>query len=176
VLSGLPKDFPVPLLIVQHIAAGFLTGLVDWLNQTTGWQVHVAAHGMTPLAGHAYLAPDDYHMGLSSSGAICLSQEPNENGLRPAVSYLFSSLAASCGAKAIGVLLTGMGKDGAVELKQMRDAGAETIAQDRESSVVHGMPGAAIQLGGATHVLPADKIAGMLITLVKSRAREGGAG
>ena len=83
-----------------------------------------------------------------------LARDEPENGLRPAVSYLFRSLAESCGANAVGVLLTGMGKDGAAELKQMRDRGAVTIAQDRESSVVHGMPGEAIALGAATHVLP----------------------
>src|SRR6185503_9624349 len=87
----------------------------------------------------------------------------HESGLRPAVSYLFRSLAQTCGAHATGVLLTGMGKDGALELKQMRDRGAFTIAQDRESSVVHGMPGEAIQLGAAIQVLSAERIAGALI-------------
>jgi two-component system chemotaxis response regulator CheB len=164
ILSGLPKDFPLPLLIVQHIAPGFLPGMVEWLNQTTGLRIHIAAHGTTPLPGHAYIAPDDFHMGLSPSGAIALSRDAPENGLRPAVSYLFRSLAQNCGARGTGVLLTGMGKDGAVELKLMRDHGAFTIAQDRESSVVHGMPGEAIELGAACVVLAADRIAGALVT------------
>jgi len=166
ILGSLPKDFPIPVLIVQHIARGFLPGLVEWLNQTTGWQVHVASYGTTTLPGHAYLAPDDFHMGVGKSGRIVLTHEQPHNGLRPAVSYLFRSLAEAWGPSAIGVLLSGMGKDGSAELKLMKDSGATTIAQDRESSVVHGMPGEAIELGGATHVLPADKIADILITLV----------
>jgi two-component system chemotaxis response regulator CheB len=169
ILAGLPKDFPVPILIVQHITQGFLSGLMEWLNQTTGLQVHVAAHGISPLAGHVYLAPDDYHLGLSPSGRLMLAREEPESGLRPAVSYLFRSLAQNGGAKAVGVLLSGMGRDGAAELKLMRERGAYTIAQDRESSVIHGMPGAAIELGAASQVLPADKIADALVTLVKRR-------
>lgn len=170
ILGGLPKDFPAPLVIVQHIARGFLPGLVEWLNQTTGLSVHIAAHGTTALPGHAYIAPDDFHLGVSASGRILLAREAPENGLRPAVSYLFRSLTQSFGPAAIGVLLTGMGKDGAAELRSMKDQGACTIAQDRESSVVHGMPGEAIALGAATHILPADRIAGALIAQVKRRA------
>jgi two-component system, chemotaxis family, protein-glutamate methylesterase/glutaminase len=163
ILSGLPKEFPAPLLIVQHIACGFLPGMVEWLNQTTGLQVHIAAHGADPLPGHVYIAPDDFHLGISAGGRIVLAGEPPESGLRPAVSYLFRSLAQICGSSAIGVLLTGMGKDGAAELKRMKDLGAVTIAQDRGSSIVHGMPGEAIELGAATHILSADRIAGALI-------------
>ncbi|HSI11406.1 MAG TPA: chemotaxis-specific protein-glutamate methyltransferase CheB [Chthoniobacter sp.] len=170
ILASLPKDFPAPVLIVQHIARGFLPGLLDWLRQTTGWQVHIAAHGIVPLPGHAYLAPDDYHMGVTASQRILLSREEPMANLRPAVAFLFRSLAGTYGSHAVGVLLTGMGRDGATELKLMRDAGAETIAQDRESSVVHGMPGEAIAAGGATYILPADKIADTLITLVRRPA------
>jgi two-component system chemotaxis response regulator CheB len=165
ILASLPKDFPASILIVQHIARGFLPGLVEWLNQVSGGQVHVASDGLCPLPGHAYLAPDDFHMGISATGRILLTQEEPENGLRPAVSHLFRSLAEEWGRNALGVLLSGMGRDGAAELKLMKDKGAITIAQDRESSVVHGMPGEAIELGGATHVLAADNIAGTLIGL-----------
>jgi two-component system chemotaxis response regulator CheB len=174
ILSGLPKDFPAPILIVQHIARGFLHGFVEWLNQTTGLCVHVAAHGTLALPGHAYIAPDDFHLGAGAGGRILLSRDPPENGLRPAVSHLFRSMARTWGANAVGALLTGMGKDGAVELKQMKDAGAITIAQDRESSVVHGMPGEAIALGAATLILPADHIAGALISQVKRKAASAG--
>jgi two-component system chemotaxis response regulator CheB len=169
ILSGLPKDFPVPLLIVQHIAPGFLPGMVDWLSQTTGLRVHIAAHGATPLPGHAYVAPDDFHLAADAHGRMMLAREEPESALRPAVSYLFRSLAKTCGATAVGVLLTGMGKDGAAELRLMREQGAFTIAQDRDSSVVHGMPGEAIELGAATQVLPADKIAGALIAQIARR-------
>jgi two-component system chemotaxis response regulator CheB len=169
VLSGLPKDFPVPVLIVQHIAHGFLSGMAEWLNQTTGLQVHIASYGTYPLPGHVYLAPDDFHLGVRADGRILLTQADAENGLRPAVSFLFRSLAEVYGASALGVLLTGMGNDGAAELKLLKDKGAITIAQDRESSVVHGMPGVAIELGGATQVLPADKIADALLAVVNRR-------
>jgi len=174
ILAGLSKDFPVPILIVQHIAQGFLPGLAEWLSQTTGFQIHIAAYGVTMLPGHVYLAPDNFQMGVTAGGRILLTKEEPENGLRPAVSYLFRSLAEVCGPRAVGVLLTGMGTDGAAELKQMSDAGAVTIAQDRESSVVHGMPGAAIALGGARHVLPADRIAELLLDLVTRRNGKGG--
>lgn len=168
ILAALPKDFP-PILIVQHIAHGFLPGLVEWLNQTTGWQVHVAAHGMQLRPGHAYLAPDDFQMGASNDGRVVLSRGQPENGLRPAVSHLFRSLAQKYGRNAIGVLLTGMGKDGAAELKLMQENGAVTIAQDRNSSVVHGMPGEAIALGGVTYILAAERIGDMLISVLLQR-------
>ena len=172
ILAGLPKTFPVPILIVQHIAHGFLPGLAEWLNQTTGFQIHVGAHGVQPLPGHVYLAPDDFHMGISASGRILLAKEEPEDGLRPAVSYLFRSLAEVIGPTAVGVLLTGMGRDGATELKSMKDKGAVTIAQDRESSVVNGMPGEAVKLGGATYVLPAGQIADRLVAVVNGRTAQ----
>ena len=167
ILSGLPKDFPAPVLVVQHIAHGFLAGMAEWLNQTTSLQIHIASYGTSPLPGHVYLAPDDFHMGIGIGGNIILTREAPENHLRPAVSFLFRSLAEVYGPNALGVLLTGMGKDGAEELKAMKAKGAVTIAQNQESSVVHGMPGAAIALGAATQVLPADKIADALIALVR---------
>jgi two-component system chemotaxis response regulator CheB len=167
ILSSLPHSLPVPVIIVQHIARGFLPGMVEWLNHAATLRVHVATHGTLTLPGHAYVAPDDFHLAIDARGHIALAQTECENGLRPAVSYLFRSLANTYGASAIGVLLTGMGKDGAAELKQMKDEGAYTIAQDHASSVVHGMPGHAIELGGATQVLPADKIAGALIAQVE---------
>jgi two-component system, chemotaxis family, protein-glutamate methylesterase/glutaminase len=167
ILAGLPKDFPIPILAVQHIAPGFLPGLVEWLEQTTGLNVHIAGHGDRALPAHVYLAPDGMHMGLSPGASIHLSKSDPESGVRPAISYLFRTLAGVCGMRAAGVLLTGMGRDGAAELKLMRDKGAITIAQDRESSVVHGMPGEAIALGGATHVLPAGRIAAALLLIAR---------
>jgi two-component system chemotaxis response regulator CheB len=174
ILSGLTRDFGAPLLVVQHIARGFLPGMVEWLNQTTGLPVHVAAHGALISPGHVYIAPDDFHLGVSSAGRLLLAREPAEGGLRPAVSWLFRSMAENFGANAIGVLLTGMGRDGAAELKLLRDQGAVTIAQDRDSSVVHGMPGAAIELGAAMHVLPADRIASALLNEVSRRIPQAG--
>lgn len=165
-LSSLPKQFSVPVLIVQHIAVGFLPGLVEWLSQVTHFPVRIAAHGDLLLPGHAYLAPDNFHLGIERGPRTILSQTLPENNLRPAVSYLFRSVAETLGNQAIGVLLTGMGKDGAAELKVLREKGAITIAQDKESSAVHGMPGEAIQLGAAAHVLPPERIVEALVKLV----------
>ena len=157
-LANLPQNFPVPIAIVQHIAVGFLGGLVEWLSKATGVPVQVPAHGDLLLPGHAYLAPEGRHLGIDHGPRAVVVDAPPENNLRPAVSFLFRSAAAVFGSQAVGVLLTGMGRDGAAELKLMRDKGAVTIAQDKESSVVHGMPGEAIQLKGATYILPPDRI------------------
>ncbi len=169
ILAALPRNFPVPILVVQHISPGFLQGMASWLAQTTGLPVEIASDRMRPRAGHVYLAPDDCHLGVDLNGELQLLKTPSEHYLRPAVSFLFRSLAHACGPNAIGVLLTGMGRDGADALKTMHDGGALTIAQDKESSAVHGMPGAAIELGGARLVLPADKIAGALVEHIQLR-------
>lgn len=166
ILEVLPKSFPVPILIVQHIARGFAQGLADWLAHTTPLPVHVASHGVRPEPGHVYIAPDDHHMLVERSGRLLLNDDPPEGGLRPAVSVLFRSVARVHGGRAIGVLLTGMGRDGADELKLLRDHGAVTIAQDRESAVVFGMPGEAVKLGAAAYVLPPQAIAATLDTLL----------
>ena len=166
ILSGLPKDFPLPVLIVQHIAAGFTQGFAEWLAQSSSLPVQLSVHGQQVVPGRVYVAPDGFHMRVAGDGRIWLNTDEPENGLRPSVSYLFRSVAKAYGQSAIGVLLTGMGKDGALELKLMREQGALTIAQDKETSVVHGMPGEAIRLGGATYVLPPEKISIMLTSLV----------
>ncbi len=158
ILAALPRNFPIPVLIVQHIAAGFTRGLVEWLAQTSSLPVHVPAHGQSVLPGQVYVAPDGLHMAVGADGHIQLRSDEPDNGLRPSVACLFRSVAKAYGPSAVGVLLTGMGKDGAWELKLMKEQGAVTIAQDRETSVVHGMPGEAIRLGGATYVLPPEKI------------------
>jgi two-component system chemotaxis response regulator CheB len=165
ILAGLPKDFPVPVLIVQHIAAGFTQGLVDWLAQSSKLPVHLPAHGQLVLPGSVYVAPDGLHMAIGADGRIQLTADQPENGLRPSVSCLFRSVAKAYGPSAIGVLLTGMGRDGAWELKLMKEQGAPTIAQDRDTSVVHGMPGEAIRLGGASYVLSPEKICMALASL-----------
>jgi two-component system chemotaxis response regulator CheB len=166
ILSLLPNDLPVPIVIVQHIAQGFVQGLLEWLNQTTGFPMHLASHGERLLQGHVYFAPDGHHVGVEADGRAMLSIDPPENGLRPSVSFLFRSVARNFGSKAIGVLLTGMGRDGAEELRLMRDRGAVTFAQDLASSVVHGMPGEAVKLDAAVHVLPPEGIAESLQNLI----------
>jgi len=167
ILSALASGLNVPVLIVQHIATGFVQVLAD-LFQSSGLPIHVAVEGETTLPGHVYIAPEDSHMGIDRQGRIRLSKAVPEHGLRPSVSYLFRSVAEAYGKDAVGVLLTGMGKDGAGELKLMRNSGALTIAQDAPSSVVHGMPGEAIRLDAADHVLPPEGIAILLNRLLKS--------
>lgn len=166
ILSGLPANFPAPILIVQHIAPGFLPGLVEWLATTSALPVHVAEQGVLPLPGHVYFAPDGRHLGVNTQGLIALAKGAADQALCPSVGHLFRSVANVHGVNAIGVLLTGMGTDGAAELASLRHAGAITIAQDKASSVIHGMPGEAIRLNGATHILPADKIAPELARIV----------
>ncbi len=176
ILSGLPRSFPVPVLIVQHIAAGFTQGFVEWLAQSSSLPVHVPAHGQSVLPGQAYVAPDGLHMAVGADGRVQLRPDEPENGLRPSVACLFRSVAKAYGQSAVGVLLTGMGKDGASELKFMKEQGAVTIAQDRDTSVVHGMPGEAIRLGGATYVLPAERISWALARLTTKTVGNDGRG
>lgn len=167
ILSGIHAGFPVPILIVQHIAKGFLKGLIEWLGRNIPLPVCLASNGERIKPGTIYFAPEDLHLGVDKGKRILLSSAPPENGIRPSVSYLFRSALNTYGGSAAGILLTGMGKDGAEELCQMKERGALTIAQDKESSVVHGMPGEAIRLGGATHVLPPERIAALLEKIVR---------
>jgi two-component system chemotaxis response regulator CheB len=150
------------------MSAGFMEGFVEWLGQTSSLPVHVATHGAYILPGHVYLAPDGFAMKPDRFGRISLARGETENGLCPSVSYLFRSVAEVFGKNALGILLTGMGKDGAEELRLMKEKGAITIAQDKESSVVHGMPGEAINLDAAMYVLPPEKIAAVLSGLVNN--------
>jgi two-component system chemotaxis response regulator CheB len=133
--------------------------------------VHLAAHDEPIRAGHVYVAPDEFQMRVERSGKIVLSKDGPENGLRPSVSYLLRSVADVYGRDAVAGLLTGMGRDGAAELKLLKDKGAVTFAQDKESSVVHGMPGAAIQLDAATFILPPEKICAVLTNLAHRASR-----
>ncbi|MBF0344455.1 MAG: chemotaxis-specific protein-glutamate methyltransferase CheB [Nitrospirae bacterium] len=167
ILSQLPKEFQIPILIVQHISKGFTEGFVNWLSKSTRYPVRIATHGESIKPAQAYVAPDDIHMGINSSGSIMLSNESPHGTIRPSVSYLFRAVAASFRCQAIGVLLTGMGKDGAAELKLIRDSGGITIAQDKESSTVYGMPAEAARIGAATYILSPEDIVQFLIGTAK---------
>jgi len=162
ILSMLPEDFPAPLLIVQHISEGFIDGFANWLANSSKITVKIAKHREHLLAGHAYIAPDNLQMGIDKEERITLSVGTSENKLCPSVSWLFRSVSEAFGKNAIGILLTGMGKDGAQELKLMRERGAITIAQDKGSSVIYGMPGEAVAINAATHVLSPVGIAEFL--------------
>ena len=174
ILAALPKDFPAPVLIVQHMAAGFIQGFVEWLAHTSSLPVKLAAHGEALVPGRVYVAPDGRQMKVERGGRISLTGDEPEHGLRPSVSCLLRSVAEVYGASAVAGLLTGMGRDGAAELRRLKDIGAFTIAQDRASSVVHGMPGEAIRLDAATLVLPPDKIAAVLAGLANAPGKKGG--
>jgi two-component system chemotaxis response regulator CheB len=154
------------------MASGFVHGFAAWLSQSTGFPVRVAAAGDDLVPGQAYVAPDGVHMQVTMGRRIILRQDAPKNGLRPSVSYLFQSVARVFGCSAAGVLLTGMGKDGAEELKLLRDKGAITMVQDRDSAVVYGMPGEAIKLDAATYVLPPERIAARLVRLTTKKGTE----
>ena len=169
ILTGLPKNVSVPILIVQHISPGFTEGFVKWLGNTTQQRIHIASDGEHILPGHIYFAPDNYHMGVDRQFKIILSNDPPINGLRPSVAFLFRTVANLFGLSAIGILLTGMGRDGAEELKLMREKGSITIAQNKASAVVFGMPGEAVKLGAATHVLSPEGIISVLTSLINKK-------
>jgi two-component system chemotaxis response regulator CheB len=165
-LSGLPVDFSAPILVVQHITAGFTPGLASWLNSVCGLQVKVAEHGEALAPHTVYLAPDDRHLGVSPTATLLLSSAPPIGGFRPSGTFLFESAARAFGAAAIALILTGMGEDGVEGLRAVRQAGGRILAQDEESSVVFGMPGAAIAAGLADLVLPPEALASRLVELV----------
>ncbi|MHB0991474.1 MAG: chemotaxis-specific protein-glutamate methyltransferase CheB [Burkholderiales bacterium] len=171
ILAMLPKDFLPPILIVQHMASGFIASFAEWLALSSSLPVHVATHGELMLPGHVYIAPDEYQMRVEEEGVIVLTKAGQENGMRPSVSYLFRSLAAVYGGNVVAGLLTGMGRDGATELKLLKEKGASTFVQDKHSSVVHGMAGEAIKIDAAMFVLAPDKIAAVLVELANNKKR-----
>jgi two-component system chemotaxis response regulator CheB len=152
VLQALGADLDVPVLVVQHMSMGFLSGMVRWLDVTCPQSVRLAEHGDQPAGGTVYVAPEDYHLLVTRAGKLALTRAPRVGGFRPSANTLFESAALCYGGDAIGAVLTGMGDDGAVGLAALRGAGASTIAQDEASAVVYGMPRAAA--GAAERVLP----------------------
>jgi two-component system chemotaxis response regulator CheB len=158
VLGELPATFPVPVMVVQHISKGFADGLARWLNETVALRVKLAEGGEPLLAGTAYIAPDGVHLQVSGQGKVALLKESPMDGHRPSVTALFNSVAKQYGPDAVGVLMTGMGRDGANGLYAMKQEGAYTIAQDEASSIVFGMPKEAINMGAASEVLALQKI------------------
>ncbi len=158
VLGRLPETLPVPIVVAQHIADGFVPGLVSWLDAGCRIQVKAAEEGMRVEPGTAYFAPTGMNMAMD--GAIVRFVKPRSDQLYiPSADTLFQSVAASYANRSIGVLLTGMGADGAEGLKLMRNAGANTIAQDEATCTVFGMPKAAIDIGAAERVMPINSIA-----------------
>jgi two-component system chemotaxis response regulator CheB len=169
ILSNLSPQFGAAVLVVQHMAEGFTENFVHWLNQSSALPVQLAQNGMRIAPGQVYVAPDGCHLEAGHGDRIVLTSAPPENGLRPSVCTLFRSVAKCYGRESAGVLLTGMGCDGAAGLKVLRDRGAVTIAQNRESSVVFGMPFEAIQIDAAQYILPPEGIIQLLSGVVTPR-------
>ncbi|MCW2606434.1 MAG: chemotaxis response regulator protein-glutamate methylesterase [Frankiales bacterium] len=168
-LGGL-AGLAVPVLVVQHVAADFLPALGRWLAESVPQPVRVVQHGDRTEPGTVHLAPGDKHLRLRPGGRLELSAYPS--GLHvPSVDVLFESLAACDDARGVGVLLTGMGRDGARGLLALRQAGGRTLAQDETSSAVYGMPGAAVELGAAEQVLPLDELPEAVLALVARSPR-----
>ena len=162
ILSSMPGNFPLPVLVVQHMAPGFVQRFAEWLSETSALPVSLARNGETLFSSRVYIAPDGYHMTMEKGRRVCLTDDEPENGLKPSVSSLFRSAAANYGKRVLAGLLTGMGKDGANELLLLKSAGAITFVQDEESAVVYGMAGEAVRLNAASYVLAPEKIAAFL--------------
>ncbi len=176
VFRALPANFPWPILVVQHISPGFGMGLVQWIDTQTVLQTRMAEHGEVPKAGTILFAPDDYHMQVNTQGEVELVKGQPFKRLRPSANPLFQSMASVYNANALGIMLTGMGDDGAEGMTALYQAGGFTIAQDEESSVIYGMPRAVVEKQVVSQTLPLDAIgptlAGYAATRISEAANE----
>ena len=175
VLRGLGTGFPLPILVVQHIARGFVPALVEWLNNTVALPVRVAQQGERLIPGQVYLAPEDHHIVAHDPGAAALRPVVAGDRFCPSADLLFDSVAKVYSAAAIGLVLTGMGDDGTRGLLALRAAGAPTLAQDAASCVVYGMPRAAVEAGAITRSEPLAMIGEVILGMVGGIARDLGA-
>ena len=170
VITTLPSDCPATL-IVQHMPGGFTNSFANRLDGLSAPSVLEAKDGIRVIPGHVYIAPGTHHLELTRSGGmyVCkLHEGPLVSGHRPSADVLFSSVAKAAAQNAIGVILTGMGKDGAIGLKEMRDAGAFTIGQDEATSLVYGMPRVAFEKGGVALQAPLNKVSSEIIAHCKA--------
>jgi len=159
ILSNIPETIDAAFVVIQHVDRNFTQGLCDWLDAQTSLKVTIAAAGIKPQKGHVYIAGGDEHLSISETGQFLLDMEPIEYVYRPSINISFESASRHWPGRTIGVLLTGMGSDGAEGLLSLKNTGAHTIAQDKDSCAVFGMPRAAINLDAASSVLPVEKIA-----------------
>jgi two-component system response regulator WspF len=167
ILGQLPADFGAAIVMVQHVDKAFAEGMAQWLDGQTELTVRVAVSGDTPKAGEALLAATNDHLYMTRSGSLDYTPEPAATPYRPSVDVFFHSVVEYWRGDAIGVLLTGMGRDGAIGLKAMRAKGYRTIAQDQASCAVYGMPKAAAALDAASRILPLGSIAAELVANIK---------
>lgn len=168
-LNALPADFPLPILFVQHIVGTFMPGFIDWLNDVCPQRVVEAKSGQLPKPGHVYVAPADHHLRMNYH-TLHLDRDNPISAQRPSGTVLLQSMARHGGSHSLGVLLTGMGDDGAQGLKELRDAGGYTIAEDETTAVVYGMPAVAVQLGAVCESLPLQAIAPRIQQLLTKKA------
>ncbi|OGR28660.1 MAG: hypothetical protein A2277_18545 [Desulfobacterales bacterium RIFOXYA12_FULL_46_15] len=164
ILGSLPRNFPLPIFVVQHITASFHDGFIDWLNSITPLSVMKADTRMIPVPGSIYLPPVDHHL-IVQNGHVLPANSPLVCRQRPSGTVLFQSMAEHSGRNVIGVVLTGMGEDGSEGLKAIKDAGGYTIAENESTSVVYGMPAAAVAIDGVCESLPLDEIAPRILEL-----------
>jgi two-component system, chemotaxis family, response regulator WspF len=162
-LAGLPRDFPAAVVIVQHVDEQFATGMAEWLSRGSLLPVRVVAEGDQINPGVVLLAATNDHLSLKAKDRLGYTTEPSENIYRPSIDVFFESICALWSGDAVGVLLTGMGRDGAKGLKALRSKGHYTIAQDQATSAVYGMPKAAMVMGAAVDILPIERIAARLL-------------
>jgi two-component system chemotaxis response regulator CheB len=165
ILRALPPDTSVPILVVQHITPGFEEGLVSWLNESSALPVRLAADGQRLRAGEVAVGPQGVHLGVDGDGTAALGRAAPIGSHRPSATYLFRSVARAYGPRALGVILTGMGNDGAQGLVTLKEAGGWVLAQDEATSVVYGMPREAALLGLADQILPLKDIPGAMAAL-----------
>lgn len=165
ILEKIPRNFPIPIVIVQHMTQGFINGFAKWLDTNTHLKIKNPTHNEILMKGHVYFAPDGYHMEIARSHqhliAKLVTGKPI-SGFCPSITALFQSVAKVCGKNAIGILLTGMGSDGAKGLLELKHAKAHTLIQDKESAVVFGMAGVAQSLGAVDKMVELDQIADYL--------------
>jgi two-component system chemotaxis response regulator CheB len=172
VIPQFPADFPVPILIVQHMPALFTRFLAERLNKLARLSVAEGQEGRKVEAGQVWIAPGNYHMTVARQGqdlVLGMNQESPENSCRPAVDVLFRSAAEACGANTLAVVLTGMGADGTAGARLIRQAGGEVFAQDEATSVVWGMPGSVVAARQADRICPLRSIAGEVTSRVLAR-------
>lgn len=172
-LRGLGSEFPLPVVAVQHISSNFVEGFGAWLNSVCPLRVALARGGELPEKGHVYLAPANRHL-VVEAGGLRLKDGNAVCGQKPAGTVLLRSMARTLGTRALGVVLTGMGDDGAEGLLEIRRAGGYTIAEHRSTAIVYGMPGAAVRIGAVLESLPLPEIPRRLMQLVCDRARVNG--
>jgi two-component system chemotaxis response regulator CheB len=173
VLSGLPERLPCPIVVAQHMSDGFITGMVDWLRENTTLNVKVGADEDILEAGTVYVSPSEKHMQIKGGRRISLTERRPSDIYRPSCDKLLISTAAVYGPKSIGIILTGMGNDGVSGIKSIKEAGGRTIAQNEKTSVVFGMPKAAIEGGHVDNILPIEEISGGIVSLLGGYSYKG---